>query len=75
MFVCDAVCQIQLDRQLHYYLEQPSGSDMMYQSEMYHGFEHTYRATCDQRTAGNLKHPRPTLPLKKNMQVFTAHLC
>ena len=44
---------------------------MMYQSEMTHIIEQTYRATCDQCTAGKLKHPSSLLPLKKNMQIFT----
>ena len=72
MLVCDAVCQYQLSLYRHFHLEQPGGSGMMYQSEMFHIIENTYRATCDQCTAGKLRHPSTLLPLKKNMQIFTS---
>ena len=71
MLLCDAVCQHQINHSRHFHLEQPGGSDMMYQSEMTHIVEQTYRATCDQCTAGKLKHPSSLMPLKKNMQIFT----
>ena len=71
MLVCDAVCQHQLSLNRHFHLEQPGGSDMMYQSEMSNIIDNTFRASCDQCTAGKLKHPSTLLPLKKNMQIFT----
>ena len=71
VWLCDAMCQYQIDRQRHFHLEQPGGSDMLYQAEMENILHQTYRATCDQCTAGNLKHPTSLLPLKKNMQILT----
>lgn len=73
LLVCDALLRVQVWRgpRFHFHLEQPQGSDLVYQDEMSNIVTHTLKVLCDMCTAGNLKHPRTGNYLKKRTQVLT----
>ena len=73
LLLCDALFQFQLWRsqQCHVHLEQPQGSQMIYQEEMSAIVNHGWRAVCDMCRAGQLKHPISGKLLKKGTQIIT----
>eukprot|EP00435_Cladocopium_sp_Y103_P060955 s399_g22.t1 len=73
LLLCDALFQFQLWRspQSHAHLEQPDGSQMLYQEELAAILERAMIAKCDMCTAGQLKHPETGRYLQKRMQIVT----
>jgi hypothetical protein len=73
LLLCDAVFQFQMWRspQCHVHLEQPQGSQMIYQEEMSAIVNHGWIAVCDMCRAGQLKHPISGKLLKKGTQIIT----
>ena len=73
LLLCDAVFQFQMWRspQCHVHLEQPQGSQMIYQEEMSAIVNHGWIAVCDMCRAGQLKHPISGKLLKKGIQIIT----
>ena len=71
--LCDALFRLQYWRGdgFHFHLEQPLGSELVYQREMKTIVTHTLKAICDMCTAGSLKHPEHDGFLKKRTQVLT----
>jgi hypothetical protein len=59
MSLCAAMFQRQSWRGefFHAHLEQPDGSDMMWQPEVTDIITHALRVSCDMCSAGNLRHP------------------
>ena len=74
LLLCDALFQFQAIRSptCHAHLEQPSGSQMLYQEEMTAILEQSIIGRCDMCRAGSLKHPVSLLlPLQKGTQIVT----
>ena len=73
LLLCDALFQFQTCRSpdCHAHLEQPSGSQMLYQEEMSAILEQSYIGRCDMCQAGRLQHPETQKPLQKRTQVVT----
>ena len=73
LLLCDALFQFQLWRspQCHAHLEQPQGSQMVYQEELAAILEHAWIAVCDMCRAGQLKHPVSGKLIKKGTQILT----
>eukprot|EP00435_Cladocopium_sp_Y103_P032729 s2065_g8.t1 len=71
--LCDAIFEFQTIRHSnsHAHLEQPAGSEMLYQEEMERLLSQAWLARCDMCTAGKLQHPVTFLPLQKGTQVVT----
>ena len=73
LLLCDALFQYQQWRnpECHAHLEQPDGSQMIYQEELQAVLNQVFRAKCDMCVAGQLKNPFTGEPLKKCTQVLT----
>ena len=73
LLLCDALFQLQVCRgsQFHTHLEQPIGSDMLFQEELHTLLEHSLRTRCDQCAAGQLKHPESGMLIQKGTQILT----
>lgn len=71
LMLCSAVFWYQVQMGKHFHLEQPKGSHMIFQEALAPIVQHTWHATCDQCTAGQLKNPETQRYLKKGMQFFT----
>ena len=73
LLLCDALFQFQTCRAptCHAHLEQPSGSQMLYQEELAAILEQSYIGRCDMCQAGNLQHPVTHMHLQKRTQVVT----
>ena len=74
LLVCDALCRLQIGRgsYTHFHLEQPSGSEMIFQGELSFIVHYTHQVKFDMCTGGNLRHPnRPEAFLPKCMQILT----
>ena len=73
LLLCDALFQFQTCRSptCHAHLEQPSGSQMLYQEEMAAILNQSFLGCCDMCTAGSLRHPNTQMPLQKRTQVVT----
>ena len=73
LMLCDAVFEFQRHRNPHYdaHLEQPVGSQMLFQEELETIMANTWHARCDMCTAGNLKHPMTGNHLQKGTQIVT----
>jgi hypothetical protein len=73
MSLCAAMFQLQSWRGefFHAHLEQPDGSDMMWQPEVTDIITHALRVSCDMCSAGNLRHPNSGELLRKRTQVWT----
>ena len=71
--LCDALFRLQDWRgdDFHFHLDQPLGSELIYQHDMDNIVRHTLRVTCDMCTAGNLKHPESQQWLRKRTQIWT----
>ena len=71
--LCSALCVLQQWRGLsfHFNLEQPQGSELIYQHEMKPVLETTHRVLCDMCVAGTLRHPNSLELLRKRTQVWT----
>eukprot|EP00435_Cladocopium_sp_Y103_P021510 s2448_g5.t1 len=71
--LCDAVFEFQTLRHSssHAHLEQPVGSEMLYQEEMERIMSQAWTARCDMCTAGKLQHPVTHNPMQKGTQVVT----
>eukprot|EP00435_Cladocopium_sp_Y103_P052434 s764_g16.t1 len=76
LLLCEAVFAWQCERgpQYHFHLEQPVGSDMLYQECMQTIVSNTYLTRCDFCTAGNLKHPVDQQAMQKGTQILTTSL-
>ena len=55
----------------HFHLEQPIGSDMLFQEPLQMIIDNTFRVRCDLCTAGSLKHPTIDAYLQKGLQILT----
>ena len=75
LLLCDAVFRLQDWRgpECHFHLEQPQGSELVFQREMHNVYENTFKAICDMCTAGKLQHPNTHEPLRKRTQILTTH--
>ena len=73
LLLCDALFQFQLWRspQSHAHLEQPKGSQMVYQEELQAILDRAFVAHCDMCRAGSLKHPISGKLIQKGTQVIT----
>ena len=73
LLLCDALLRFQLWRgpENHLHLEQPQGSEMIYQRAMRLICQVTKRVLCDMCVAGNLKHPETGEYLQKRTQILT----
>ena len=73
LLLCDALFQFQLWRspQSHAHLEQPRGSQMIYQEELQVILDHAMIAQCDMCLAGQLKHPVSGKLIQKGTQIIT----
>lgn len=73
LLLCDGLFRFQDWRgsQFHFHLEQPQGSELVYQDEMEAIVNHTHKALCDMCIAGNLKHPNSHEHLRKRTQILT----
>ena len=71
--LCAAIFVLQISRgdDFHFHLEQPVGSDMLYEEPLQVILDHTYVARCDMCVAGKLTHPESHLPLQKGTQIIT----
>ena len=71
--LCSALCGLQGWRgnTFHFHLEQPQGSELIYQHEMKPVLETTKRVLCDMCVAGTLRHPNSQELLRKRTQVWT----
>ena len=73
LLLCSALCCLQLWRgdTYHFHLEQPQGSELIYQHEMKAILDSTDRVLCDMCIAGELRHPNSQALLRKRTQVLT----
>ena len=73
LLLCDALFQWQKSSgtEYHFHLEQPVGSDMLYQDELRNIISGTHMIRCDQCVAGKLVHPENQLPIQKGTQILT----
>ena len=71
LMLCAAVFDFQTWRKAHTHLEQPAGSEMLYQPELQHLYANMLCSRCDQCVAGLLTHPETDKPIKKGMQILT----
>ena len=73
LLVCDALFRLQDWRSdcCHFHLEQPQGSEMLWQKEMSNIIQHTFRVSCDMCVAVQLRHPNSQELLHKRTQVLT----
>eukprot|EP00435_Cladocopium_sp_Y103_P071338 s690_g37.t1 len=73
LLLCDGLFRLQDWRgdHFHFHLEQPQGSEMLYQDEMQNIVDNTLKAVCDMCTAGQLRHPISHEFLRKRTQILT----
>ena len=73
LLLCEALFRLQDWRspECHFHLEQPQGSDLVYQKEMSSIVKYCLRVLCDMCVAGSLRHPENQMALRKRTQVFT----
>ena len=73
LLLCAAVFEFQRNRRAacHFHLEQPVGSDMLYEDIIQEIWEMTHHSRCDMCVAGLLCHPQSKMPLQKGAQVLT----
>jgi hypothetical protein len=73
MLLCDAMLRLQLWRShdSHFHLEQPQGSELVFQHEMSNIVRPTLRAICDMCAAGKLQHPTSHDLIRKRTQILT----
>ena len=73
MLLCDALLRVQLWRtcDCHFHLEQPQGSELIFQHEMANILKNTFGAICDMCAAGKLQHPITHDAIRKRTQVLT----
>lgn len=73
LLLCDALFQFQTSRstQCHFHLEQPIGSQMVYQEELSRILEQVTISGFHMCVAGQLRHPDTKLLMQKGTQVLT----
>eukprot|EP00435_Cladocopium_sp_Y103_P033655 s328_g8.t1 len=73
LLLCEAVFAFQCIRGdvFHFHLEQPAGSDMLFQDPLQTIVNNTLKARCDLCTAGKLQHPHNHEYLQKGTQILT----
>eukprot|EP00435_Cladocopium_sp_Y103_P032057 s892_g8.t1 len=73
LLLCDALFQFQTIRapDCHAHLEQPVGSQMLYQEELAAVLDQAVIGRCDMCTAGQLRHPQTQRYLQKGTQIVT----
>ena len=73
LWLCSAMFQLQKWRQgsFHAHLEQPDGSEMVWQPELEEIVVSALKVQCDMCTAGQLRHPTSRDFLRKKTQVWT----
>ena len=71
--LCAAIFELQISRgnNFHFHLEQPVGTDMLYEEPLQNILDQTLVARCDMCVAGRLTHPESHLPLQKGTQIIT----
>jgi hypothetical protein len=74
--LCEAAFlhQHRMGTAFHFHLEQPVGSDMLYETPMQSIVECLKRIRCDLCNAGNLKHPVSGRHLQKGTQIFSSSM-
>ena len=72
LLLCDALLFLQVWRgsSYHFHLEQPQGSEMIYQKEMTNIVTFTLKVVYDMCVAGRLQHPESHEALRKRTQVL-----
>ena len=73
LLLCEAVFlhQCQMGTAFHFHLEQPRGSEMLYEQPLRPIVESTNKIECDTCSAGKLKHPVSHLPMQKSMNILS----
>lgn len=73
LLLCAALFDFQRSRRTacHFHLEQPTGSDMLYDDILQEIWDSTRHSRCDMCVAGKLCHPQSKMPLQKSTQVLT----
>jgi len=73
LLLCEAVFlhQCQMGTAFHFHLEQPRGSEMLYEQPLRTIVESTNKIECDMCSAGKLKHPVSHLPMQKSMNILS----
>ena len=73
LLLCEAVFlhQCQMGTAFHFHLEQPRGSEMLYEQPLRSIVESTNQIECDMCSAGKLKHPVSHLPMQKSMNILS----
>ena len=73
LLLCEAVFlhQCHMGTTFHFHLEQPRGSEMLYEQPLRTIVESTAKIECEMCSAGNLRHPTSKLPLQKSMNIFS----
>ena len=71
LMLCAAIFEFQCWRRAHTHLEQPAGSEMLYQADLQPLYANMLWSRCDQCVAGHLTHPETGVPIKKGMQILT----
>lgn len=73
LLLCAAICDWQCNRgqDYHFHLEQPVGSEMLYEEPLQQIMSSTKVVRCDMCVAGNLLHPQSKKPLQKGAQILT----
>ena len=73
LMLCDALFGFQKRHDTcHAHLEQPAGSQMLFQEELENIVAESWLARCDMCTAGKLKHPITGNPIQKGTQILTS---
>ena len=73
LMLCEAVFRWQLlsGDNCHFHLEQPVGSDMLYQDSLQLILDNALLVRCDMCNAGHLHHPVNQLAIQKGTQIVT----
>ena len=71
--LCAAIFELQTCRgpSYHFHLEQPVGSDMLYEEPLQRILDHSMIARCDMCVAGKLTHPESRRFMQKGTQIIT----
>ena len=71
--LCAAIFELQTFRgnNFHFHLEQPVGSEMLYEEPLQKILDQTYLSRCDMCVAGKLYHPESHQLLQKGTQIIT----
>ena len=76
LLLCAAIFELQTHRgpSYHFHLEQPVGSDMLYEEPLQAILDNALIARCDMCVAGGLTHPESKRFMQKGTQIITTSL-